>query len=348
MKRLLLVAVIGLILGKAFVSAMVSLSRETTGRTGHFALDKSLDSNMRLAPFVSDENPKPQIPTLPPFLFHSHGALPTTVSSQTLKTAKPVPPKKDKEKDKKDDDEKRKKKLEEEEAKKKLIPPKSPNVAYEPPVTPPTAAPGFHGPITPFPSPTQANPIVGGAAAVPLSTIAGWLEALVNRPTPALMTAFVTLYQQKKITTAQFYQVLSAMQKSPVLLARQDAVTAAEMQTNSQSFQILADESQTEIDGPTRAGALQGISAYASVSDLGILSQALASGDINAKLAASSTLNTVVQQFGVNKNPALAQSLFMPFVAILKSITISQVPAILQSNAQMVLNEISSLLGTAV
>jgi len=101
--------------------------------------------------------------------------------------------------------------------------------------------------------------------------VATWQDALVHRPTQTLMRSFISLWQKKQITDAQFYQVLTAMQKSPLLPSRTYSVQAAQIQQRYESYVIVADEAQTEAD-PTLKNNFrydgQSIRKYKRASDL--------------------------------------------------------------------------------
>jgi len=175
--------------------------------------------------------------------------------------------------------------------------------------------------------------------------VATWQDALVHRPTQTLMRSFISLWQKKQITDAQFYQVLTAMQKSPLLPSRTYSVQAAQIQQRYESYVIVADEAQTEADPTLKTISATTVKAYENISGLPILSETLSGGDLVAKTQAAISLKVVIQGFVTNKNQGLIQALLAPFVPILSAITKEQVPPDLLLAAQTDLSEINALLG---
>jgi len=99
---------------------------------------------------------------------------------------------------------------------------------------------------------------------------------------------------EKTITDAQYYQVLAAMQKGPLLPSRQSQFK----RTSSAAVRVLCDpprRAQTEIDPTWKSIAATSVKSYENINGLPILSVTLMGGDLVAKTQAALSLKTVIQ-----------------------------------------------------
>jgi hypothetical protein len=219
---------------------------------------------------------------------------------------------------------------------------------------PPPAMPAYGGGVLP-PPPTANSPVGATVAAAPEvsygnenksttnTNISTWTSTLVDSPTATEMQDFVSLYTSKQVTTAQFYQVLDAMEKSSVALSRQFAVQAAGLYQTSESFQLLSDESVTETNGTIQSLAQQDLMAYGNANELSILSSALQSGDVNQELTSSSLIKTIVSGYTTGQVPASVAQSLNAMIPILT--TLSQTASSAQANAAAALQAIQTVVG---
>jgi hypothetical protein len=150
------------------------------------------------------------------------------------------------------------------------------------------------------------------------SNLAALTQLLVNKPSATLMQSFINLFHEGKITLAQYYEVLSAMQKSRTVQSRQLAVTALTNDKSQQAFEIIVADHTNESDPSTLAISNQSLQSFATLTEINVLSAELTSGSAQAKLEAAVLINQLVRGFAVSKSvPQNATVLLNPLIPIL-------------------------------
>ncbi|MDZ4678125.1 MAG: hypothetical protein SGI74_11535 [Oligoflexia bacterium] len=198
------------------------------------------------------------------------------------------------------------------------------------------------------PAPTPAKPKVKSAATglptpqVGSVNVGALTIKLINTPTYADMTTIIKYYQEHRISSAEYYNVISQMQTSENVDSRRLAVMGASLEQNVNAFQALSKATIDE-DASTRETASQALKSYENITSLSIISEALVNGVLVSKITASNILNEVAKGFQANPDPN-QRTLFSPFVDILNPLVEDGSSPDLQASASTTLSTIKSII----
>lgn len=139
---------------------------------------------------------------------------------------------------------------------------------------PTTFAPDATGSQVGFGSPSG-----GGRSAQKFLSAQEWISYLESSPSQSKTDNFVSEYKQHLVTDATYYQVIGSMLKSSNIQVQQQGIYALGKTPSLESFQTLANEQNSlQTSSPLYSATNTDLQGYQSMSNLGILQQAIGSG----------------------------------------------------------------------